>query len=664
MKTKSFTHRSLTVVLTTILLLVAIPVASAFAATSGPNYPGTAATSGGTGDAWAASSGTLVSALGADDDVTASVTLTTAASQNLDMTNFGFSIPTDATINGISVEMNRWASAGNVSDDTVQLFKAGSLVGEDKAADGNWDTVTSTVVTYGGASDLWGTTWTPAEINASDFGVTLDLKRGGSNPRTANVDYVRITVTYTPANAATTTTVTSSVNPSTYGDSVTFTATVTSTSTPTGSVNFVIDGGAPVAGTAGATTATTATWTYTTSALNAGSHTVQADYTATGLFSNSSGTLSGGQTVNKANPNCSSITGYSVTYDGNSHTATGSCQGVGGDGTLAGLDLSATTHTAVGTYNDDPWSFTDVSGNYNDASGTVDSVISNVPDTTAPVVSSVVRASANPNGSASVDFTVTFSEAVTGVDTTDFSLATSGIAGASVAGVSGSGSVYTVSVNTGFGNGKIRLDVQDNDSIVDAASNPLDGAFTTGETYTILKGGDTTGVFRPSNGVIFLKNSNTTGFADVALNYGIPNDQPVVGDWDGNGTDTIGVYRNGKFYLRNSNTIGFADIEFAFGQAGDQPIAGDWDGDGIDTIGIFRPSTGLFMLRNSNSAGSFDVQFFLGNVGDVGIAGDWDGDGMDTTGVFRPVNGMIFLKNTNVSGFADVELNYGIPGDK
>jgi len=85
-------------------------------------------------------------------------------------------------------------------------------------------------------------------------------------------------------------------------------------------------------------------------------------------------------------------------------------------------------------------------------------------------------------------------------------------------------------------------------------------------------------VFRPSNGIIFLKNTNQTGYADIALNYGLAGDQPVVGDWDGNGTDTIGVYRNARFLLRNSNTIGFADIVFGLGNPGDMPIAGDWNG--------------------------------------------------------------------------------------
>jgi hypothetical protein len=177
-------------------------------------------------------------------------------------------------------------------------------------------------------------------------------------------------------------------------------------------------------------------------------------------------------------------------------------------------------------------------------------------------------------------------------------------------------------------------------------------------------GPSTTGVFRPSNGLLYLKNFNTTGFADIAINYGIAGDYPVAGDWDGNNTDTIGVYRNGSFYLRNSNTLGFADLVFAFGQPGDQPVAGDWNGDGKDTIGIYRPSTGQFLLRDSNSAGVADYSFYLGNVGDVGIAGDWDGDGKDTTGVFRPSNGIIFLKNTNSTGFAAIALNYGLAGDQ
>jgi uncharacterized repeat protein (TIGR02543 family) len=199
------------------------------------------------------------------------------------------------------------------------------------------------------------------------------------------------------------------------------------------------------------------------------------------------------------------------------------------------------------------------------------------------------------------------------------------------------------------------------------ATNPLSVTMDADKSITanfIRSGADTVGVFRPSDGLLYLKNKNETGFADIALNYGVGGDYPVVGDWDGNGTVTIGIYRNGYFYLRNSNTIGFAEVVFPFGKPGDQPIAGDWNGDGVDTIGVFRPYTGQFLLRNSNTEGAAEMSFYLGNVGDVGIAGDWDGDGIDTTGVFRPINGLLYLKNKNETGFADAALNYGIPGDK
>jgi hypothetical protein len=63
------------------------------------------------------------------------------------------------------------------------------------------------------------------------------------------------------------------------------------------------------------------------------------------------------------------VNSYHVTYDSNQHTATGSSTGVGGE-SLAGLDLSGTTHTDPAVYND-TWTFTDATGNYTNASGTV-----------------------------------------------------------------------------------------------------------------------------------------------------------------------------------------------------------------------------------------------------------------------------------------------------
>jgi hypothetical protein len=108
-----------------------------------------------------------------------------------------------------------------------------------------------------------------------------------------------------------------------------------------------------------------------------------------------------------------------------------------------------------------------------------------------PSVTSILRVDPSPTAAASARFTVTFSESVTGVDTTDFALTTSGVNEAGVASVSGAGNVYTVTVNTGNGDGTLRLDLLDDDTILDAGSSPLGGAgagnanFYNGETYVI-----------------------------------------------------------------------------------------------------------------------------------------------------------------------------------
>ncbi len=105
-----------------------------------------------------------------------------------------------------------------------------------------------------------------------------------------------------------------------------------------------------------------------------------------------------------------------------------------------------------------------------------------------PTVLSVVRANPSPTAQASVNFTVTFSESVTNVDAGDFAIWQSGVSGATVGGVSGSGATRTVTVNTGTGSGTIRLDVNSSGTgIIDGTGNPLSGGFTSGQSYTVDK---------------------------------------------------------------------------------------------------------------------------------------------------------------------------------
>ncbi|HEX8283554.1 MAG TPA: Calx-beta domain-containing protein [Pyrinomonadaceae bacterium] len=112
-----------------------------------------------------------------------------------------------------------------------------------------------------------------------------------------------------------------------------------------------------------------------------------------------------------------------------------------------------------------------------------------------PSVQTVVRASANPAvQNSSVGYTVTFTAPVTGVDASDFQLTTSGLTGASVTDVAGSDATYNVTVYTGTpasAGATLRLDVADDDSVVDATGAPLGGVgagngnFTSGEVYTV-----------------------------------------------------------------------------------------------------------------------------------------------------------------------------------
>ena len=170
-------------------------------------------------------------------------------------------------------------------------------------------------------------------------------------------------------------------------------------------------------------------------------------------------------------------------------------------------------------------------------------------------------------------------------------------------------------------------------------------------------GTETIGVFR--SGTWYLRNANGGGAPDLAFTWGSPGDVPVVGDWDGDGRDMIGVFRNGIWYLRNSNSGGPVDAAFGWGSPDDVPVVGDWNGDGVDSIGVFR--NGTWYERNSNNSGPVDTAFGWGAPSDVPVVGDWDGDGRDTIGVRRSNN--YYLRKSNNGGGVDVTNTVGAVAD-
>ncbi len=171
----------------------------------------------------------------------------------------------------------------------------------------------------------------------------------------------------------------------------------------------------------------------------------------------------------------------------------------------------------------------------------------------------------------------------------------------------------------------------------------------------------TPAMYRPTNGFMYLRNSNTQGIADLEYFYGDPADIPLAGDWNGDGCDTLAIYRadEGKIYVKNSLGTGVADLSYFFGNPGDRPFAGDFDGDGIDTLGLYREDTGFVYFRNDHSAGPAHFQFYYGNPSDQILAGDWDGDGDDTVAVYRPSEGVLYVNLANEPGAADYSLPVG-----
>jgi hypothetical protein len=115
------------------------------------------------------------------------------------------------------------------------------------------------------------------------------------------------------------------------------------------------------------------------------------------------------------------------------------------------------------------------------------------------------------------------------------------------------------------------------------------------------------GIFRSSSGIWSLDSNgnNIWEISDKSLSWGLPNDIPVIGDWDGDGNDGIGIFRpsSGIWSIdSNENFIWeVSDKSLSWGLPGDTPVIGDWNGDGKDDIGIFRPSSGIWSLDSNGN---------------------------------------------------------------
>src|SRR5688572_7737251 len=205
----------------------------------------------------------------------------------------------------------------------------------------------------------------------------------------------------------------------------------------------------------------------------------------------------------------------------------------------------------------------------------------------SPTVVSVVRASSDPTTASNVNYTVTFSKSVSGVDTTDFSVTSTDTANGAVNTVSaGPSATYTVNVNNVSGNGTIRLDVLDDDTIIDINSNTLDGGFTNGEVYTIDN-------LAPTVFSITRADANPTSAANV--DFGVAFSEAVTGVT----TDDFTV-------TTTSGAISGASVTSVNGLGETYTVTvNTGSGDGTIRLDLNASGTGITDLANNNVSGGF-----------------------------------------------------------
>lgn len=177
---------------------------------------------------------------------------------------------------------------------------------------------------------------------------------------------------------------------------------------------------------------------------------------------------------------------------------------------------------------------------------------------------------------------------------------------------------------------------------------------------------------------------NGNGFwdpGDLWIELGTALDRPVVGDWDGDGKDDVGIF--GRQWQRDPQRIkrelglsdpankrrrqamkaddfdanpaapetdprrflqrgdsgklraDVVDHVFKYGEQVDTPMVGDWNGDGIDQIAVFRDGKWLLDSDGDGRWTDRDQKIEYGQPGDQPIVGDFNGDEIDEIGVVR-----------------------------
>ena len=162
-------------------------------------------------------------------------------------------------------------------------------------------------------------------------------------------------------------------------------------------------------------------------------------------------------------------------------------------------------------------------------------------------------------------------------------------------------------------------------------------------------------VFRPSEAKWYMLASGNNNTLAV-IPFGASGDKPVPADYNGDGKTELALYResNQTWYLHDTvqGYMGSAQ----YGSPGDTPVPSDYDGDGKADLAIWRAGIGTWFVLRSSDLGS-TVQLW-GASGDKPVPGDYDGDGKTDFAVWQSDNVWNIRKSSTGSAMSPVTWGY------